>query len=578
MTPVTELNPALRSSETVLNPDLPEEKPSDGVTELNPLTPDGGTSATALNPDLMEDPHKALEGALLDGRYLVEERLQVDSGEASLYICSLDGERYIAKIYKRKFAVKKEVLDALANIDCPYVAKVRESFDLNGYPVEIIPYYKNGSLQNTLCTFDELKDVIIPDVTEALRALHAAGILHKDVKPANLMRCDDGKHIALIDFGISSVLEEGRTVLITRTGMTPEYSAPETFKNIFLEESDYYSLGITLFELFSGRTPYANMTAEEIEQYVSVQRIPFPEGMPAALCSLIAALTYYDITNRRAKDNPNRRWTYEEVQRWLRGEDQVLPGEGVDKKPLPPYPFLGREYATVAELAAAFAKNWDQGKKQLFRGLAAKHFRPYLPETARICAEAEAEAAASSGRDDVIFWKFLYRLDPGLNGFYWKNRTFESLPALGRELLEQLWAGDHSQFAYHETVLKEKLLTAYAETVAPEDEALRAAAKAIEDSYELEVLNRTDLRRTFFLMAYTLSGQKILQLDGEQFRTVEEFAGYLRGRLDKSYKTFEKLCHRLAGYDGSLDVQLETWLIAIGKQTELERWRALINE
>jgi len=597
MAAVTELNPELRPASTVLNPELAGGIPAGSATVLNPeaagevpagsstlLNPEpaGETpagSSTVLNPALLKDPHEALtQGTLLNDRYRIEEKLQVNSGEASLFLCTAEEQQYIAKIYKRKFAVKEEVIEALARIDCPYVAKVYETFDLNGYPVEIIPYYKNGSLQGKLCTFDELKDVIIPNITEALRALHTAGILHKDVKPANLMRCDDGKSVALIDFGISSVLEDGRTVLITKTGMTPEYSAPETFKNVFLEESDYYSLGVTLFELFSGYTPYANMTGEEIEQYVLVQRIPFPEEMPVPLRDLIGALTYYDITNRKAKDNPNRRWTYDEVQRWLNGEEQVLPGEGVDKKPLPPYLFLGKEYASVSELAAAFAQNWEQGKKQLFRGLAAKHFRPYRPETARICAEAEAEAARLGGKDDIIFWKFLYRLDPDLKGFYWKGRTFESLPALGRELLEQLWAGDHSHLPYHETVLREKLLSVYAETADPGNEALLKAAKAIEDSYEMEKLDRTDLRRTFYLMAYTLSGQKLMQLDGEQFRTVGEFAAYLRSKLDESYKAFEKLCHRLADYDGNLDVQLETWLIAIGKQDELERWRNLINE
>ena len=68
--------------------------------------------------------------------------------------------------------------------------------------------------------------------------------------------------------------------MVTKTGMTPEYSAPETFKNIFYEGSDYYSFGITLFELYCGYTPYANMQPEEIEQYVSVQKIPFPESIP----------------------------------------------------------------------------------------------------------------------------------------------------------------------------------------------------------------------------------------------------------------------------------------------------------
>jgi len=568
MSDKTQLNPVLGAAPTLFN------------DKLQPHTETGSPcNLTLLNPELPGAEGKCLpDGFLLDSRYRIEEHLDVISGEADLYRCTLDEKSFIAKIYKRKFAVKQEVIDALRSIDCPCIAKLQDTFDLNGYPVEIIPYYKNGSLQNSRCSFEELKNYIIPDINKALLALHRAGILHKDLKPANIMRCDDGKHIALIDFGISSVLEEGRTVLITKTGMTPEYSAPETFKNIFLEESDYYSFGVSLFELFCGCTPYTGLSGEEIEQYVSVQRIPLPADMPLPLQELISALTYYDITNRKVKDNPNRRWTFEEVERWLAGENQLLPGEGTEKKTLAPYVFMGKEFSEPDELAAAFARNWEEGKKQLFRGLVTKHFRISRPEIAQISASAEQEAVKQNGRDDVIFWRFLYRIDPSLKGFFWKGGAFESLPAMGRELLEQLWNGDNSRLPYYETVLREKLLTAYTETVAPDNQPLKQTAKAIEDSYEAEKLDRTDLRRTFFLMAYTLSGQKIFRLDDEQFRTVEEFASYLRGKLDHSYKTFEKLCHSLADYDGNLDVQLETWLIAIGKQQQLEQWRILINE
>ena len=78
-------------------------------------------------------------------------------------------------------------------------------------------------------------------------------------------------------------------------------------------------------------------------------------------------------------------------------------------------------------------------------------------------------------------------------------------------------------------------------------------------------------------MAYMLSGQKLLLLNGEQFRTVGELAAYMRSVLDESFDSFESLCHKLVGYDGQLDFQLETWLIAIGKQKELETWRESIN-
>jgi serine/threonine protein kinase len=322
--------------------------------------------------------------------------------------------------------------------------------------VEVLHYYKNGSLQGKTFSYDELFQMIIPNINEGLGTLHQAGIIHKDLKPSNIMLADDTKSVVIIDFGISSVMGEDGSVIVTKTGMTPEYSAPETFRNLFLEESDYYSFGVTLFELFTGYAPYANMNAEEISRYVSIQRLPFPESMPTPLRDFISALTYYNITARNNKDNPNRRWTYNEVKKWLAGESLVIPGEGSGgdgKGIMPPYRFMNEEISDPALLAEAFAKNWEEGKKHLFRGLVTAHFRDFNREIARSCLAAEEDASRTNGKDDIIFWKLLYTLNPKLKGFYWKGKMFESLPALGRDMLEHLWRNDNS----HE-ILRERPL------------------------------------------------------------------------------------------------------------------------
>ena len=559
----TVINPALQqSAQTVINNEIVEE-----YNRQNNIYNSGAT--------LVRD------GATILDKYVVTRQLEVASGEADLYLCSCNGVQYVAKIYKRQFAIKQEVIDALLKIDSPFVAKLYETGSHNGFPVEIHPYYENGSLQGKIFSEDELIKGIIPNINEGLHAIHSAGIIHKDLKPSNIMLNSDGETVSIIDFGISSAVDGNNTILVTKTGMTPEYSAPETFKNIFYEGSDYYSFGITLFELFCGYTPYANMQPEEIEQYVSVQRIPFPENMTPLMQDFISALTYYDISYRKNKNNPNRRWTYEEVCKWLDGEPLVIPGEGVGnagKGAMPAYHFLGEAYTDPAQLVSAFAKNWEDGKKQLFRGYITSHFRTYNQDIARKCQAAEEEAGRENGRDDIIFWKLLYQIHPKLKGFYWKGQTFESLPAFGRDVLEKLWDKDYSQFPYYASILGEKLLSQYVHQSQPKNEQLKKAAAAIEDSYELEKTNGTDMRRTYYLMAYTLSGQKLLLLDGEQFRTVGELAGYMRSVLDESYDHFESLCHRLIDYDGNLDFQLETWLIAIGKQNEIDKWRQSMNE
>ena len=561
-------------------------------TVINPAIQAPVSTATVINSEIVEEYNRQngmaddriaqiSEGTIIFQKYKTLNQLEVSSGEADLYLCT-DGEnQYVAKIYKRRFAIKQDVIDALLKIDSPYVAKLYETGELNGYPVEILPFFEKGSLQGRTFSEDYIVHILIPNINEGLRAIHEAGIIHKDLKPSNIMLNSDGETVSIIDFGISSVVDDGNTVLVTKTGMTPEYSAPETFKNLFLKESDYYSFGITLFELFCGYTPYANMQPEEIEQYVSVQKIPYPEDMPALLQDFISALTYYDISNRNNKNNPNRRWTYEEVNQWLKGEPLVIPGEGIGnigKGAMPVFRFLGEDYTEPGQLVTALARNWEEGKKQLFRGLVTKHFRSWNQDIARKCQAAEEEAGRENGKDDIIFWRLLYQIHPKLKGFYWMGQTFESLPAFGRDVLERLWDKDDSQYSYYQSVLSEKLLSQYVQIIQPKNVKLNRVATAIEDSYEMEKNNGTNMLRTYYLMAYSLSGQKLLLLDGEQIRTVGELAGYMRNVLAESFDKFESLCHRLVDYDGNLDFQLETWLMAIGKQDEIEKWRASLNE
>lgn len=560
----------------------------DKSTVINPVVQ--SSTATVINNiieeynrqnDIETDGNTIAEGTIICDKYKVIGQLEVTSGEADLYLCSDGTNQYVAKIYKRRFAIKQEVIAALLKINSPYVAKLYETGSFDGYPVEILPYYERGSLQGKTFSEDEIIRKIIPNINEGLHAIHEAGIIHKDLKPSNIMMNSDGESFSIIDFGISSTVADGNTVLVTKTGMTPEYSAPETFKNLFLKESDYYSFGITLFELYCGYTPYANMQPEEIEQYVSVQRIPYPEGMSALLQDFISALTYYDISNRSNKNNPNRRWTYEEVQKWLDGEPLVIPGEGIGnagKGTMPIYKFMGEDYSDPALLVTALAKNWEEGKKQLYRGEITKHFRTWNQEIARKCQAAEEEAGRENGKDDIIFWKLLYQINPKLKGFYWMGQIFESLPAFGRDVLERLWDRDRSQYPYYNSILSEKLLSQYVQITQPKNEKQHKAAEAIEDSYVLEKNNGTDMQRTYYFMAYTLSGQKLLLLDGEQIRTVGELATYMKNVLAESFDSFESLCHRLIDYDGNLDFQLETWLIAIGKQKEIEKWRNSLNE
>jgi len=532
------------------------------------------SSATVINP-IAAGTSELSSGQVLCGKYSVVKKMDIVTGEADLYLVEYNNVCYVAKIYRRKVAIKPEISQKLMNIHSKYVAAIYETGEVNGFPMEIIPYYRYGSLQGRKYTYEQLKREIIPGLNEGLKVLHDNGILHKDLKPSNIMLGDNLKDVAIIDFGISSAREDNNTIIVTKTGMTPEYSAPETFRNLFLEESDYYSLGITLYELFCGYTPYNNMEQEAIEQYISVQRIPFPDDMPEDLQNLIAACTYYDITNRKNKFNPNRRWTYEEVKKWCNGIKQIIPGEGIGNakaRDMKPYRFMNETYVEAAELAKALALNWNEGKKQLFRGILSGFFKGCNPELAGFCIEAEEEATRINGRDDMIFWKLLYKLNPNTTDFYWKGRAYQGLPALGREILEKLWKNDTGSDKYYYEILEEKMLSNYVAIIAVKNKALADAVKGLEDAHKMADTQRAK-RKNLYLMAYMLSGQKLMHLDGKKFRTVGEFADYMKELLDESYEKFEAMCHKLIDYEDNLDVQFESWLLALGKKKELNSWR-----
>ena len=559
------------SNHTVINPNV-------NATVVNSEL----GQATAINPNLTGGTsRKITAGTILGGKYQIVEPLSVATGEADLYVCKYREKEYVAKVYRRQRAVKPEVISVLKSINSPYVASLFDTGEYNGLPFEVLPYYRNGSLQGRKFSLDELKKTIIPCINEALRVLHQNDIIHKDLKPSNIMLLDDNKSVAIIDFGISSVVEQGNTVLVTKTGMTPEYSAPETFRNLFLEESDYYSFGITLYELYCGYTPYKNMNAEEIAQFTAVQRIPFPKDMPKELQDLISAVTYFDITNRHKKENPNRRWTYTEVQNWCKGKRQVIPGEGVGmaaEKAIPTYTFLGHGYKDIPSLVTALATNWNDGKKQLYRGLMSAFFKNFNPEIAGYCIDAEEEATRTAGKDDIIFWKLLYKIYPELNGFYWMGQIYESLPALGRDMLERLWKDDKSNYAYWDSILGNKLLTNYLSTVKSKNAGLSAAASALETAHSLNNRSKRDTLMNYYTMAYLLSGQKLFSIGNKQLKNVSELTAHMKGLLDSSYEEFEDFCHSLIDYDDTLDVQLEAWLIALGKRKELEIWRTQLAQ
>lgn len=558
MSNVTSRNPNLSSPLTQMNIE------AGGITVQNPRL----NNVTVRNVTA-EDFTNFADGTILLGKYVVTARLPVTSGEANIYVCEYNYEEYVAKIYRRKDAVKPEIMEKLKALDSPYVAKIYETGEYKGMSVTILPYYRLGSLQGKRFSLKQLKRMIIPNINNALQSLHNIGILHKDLKPANIMMLSNGKGVALIDFGISSVMNSDASIIITQSGWTPGYFAPENSNGLYLEESDYYSFGITLYELFCGHMPYENLSETDRIRLIIAQKLPYPENMPQELQDLITGLTYNDLTNRNDLSNPNRRWTYDEVKKWLAGEKQPVPGEGAVTKKFDGafYKFDGKNYDDISELVPALAGNWSEGKKHFMRKLLSSFFSRYDTDIANAIIDSEEEIQRGVN-DDVVFFKLLYKLAPEVKEFFWKGNSYSSLQKFGQNMLMKLRLSDMREKNLWDEVLGNCLFSQYLELHSQPKEVVEAVR-----SLETTNSDRRDGLISYYHMAYLLMGKKELLVEDKNFSTPEELAEHMNSLLDDSIEAFESFSYKLIDDNNKLNEEFEAWLIALGKRNELEIWK-----
>ena len=206
--------------------------------------------------------------------------------------------------------------------------------------------------------FDAI-ELIIRQIARGLLYAHSKGIVHRDVKPSNIMLTRDNR-VYVMDFGISYIQEMEKDRL-TKTGMTmgtPEYMSPEQCHgdNVTIQ-SDIYSMGVILFEMTCGRLPFEGNRPVEIALKHVQEQPPAPElfrkDMPPGLSQLILKCLKKKLNER-----------FHDMQEFLDACDQVFPTEKTAPRPTMHTP-LRRRTASIAEMANIITPRARMLKKKL---------------------------------------------------------------------------------------------------------------------------------------------------------------------------------------------------------------------
>jgi len=222
----------------------------------------------------MPDAIPPLTSALSD-RYRIERELG-EGGMANVYLAEdVKHARQVAvKVLKPELAASVGAdrflreIRTTANLRHPHIVPLYDSGEAAGFLFYVMPFIEGESLEELMEREGQLPLEraigIVGEVVGALAYAHARGVVHRDIKPGNIML--EGGHAVVTDFGVASAVQVASGTKLTQTGMTvgtPLYMSPDQAMGAGEVDarSDQYSLACVLYEMLAGQPPFTGPTA-----------------------------------------------------------------------------------------------------------------------------------------------------------------------------------------------------------------------------------------------------------------------------------------------------------------------------
>ena len=246
-------------------------------------------------------------GVMLAGRYCLEA--PISAGAVGQVWRATDlalGRPVAVKLLRAEYAQHPEILTRFraearhaGSLSHPGIARVYDygDGDWHGPPYLVMELVDGPSLSRVLARgpLDPARAMdVVAQTAAGLAAAHAAGLVHRDIKSANLLLGPDGQ-VKITDFGIAHAVGSAP---LTQTGSlvgTPAYLAPERVAGApATPASDLYSLGVVAYECLAGVVPFSGLPLEIVAAHRYRPLPPLPPGVPPGVAALAAGLTAKD--------------------------------------------------------------------------------------------------------------------------------------------------------------------------------------------------------------------------------------------------------------------------------------------
>ena len=350
----------------------------------------------------MNDTFTRLNKALA-GRYTIER--EVGSGGMATVYAALDlrhHRRVAVKVLRPELAAALgparflREIEIAAQLSHPHILPLHDSGEADGLLFFVMPFVEGESLRDRIRRDGPLPIAdavrVLRDVADALAYAHDHGVVHRDIKPDNVMLA--ARHAAVTDFGIAKALTEAAgSTQVTTAGIsigTPTYMAPEqcAAEPSVDHRADIYSLGVLAYEMLTGRTPFTGSSAQAILAAHLVDQPPPLQQLRGDVPGPLA-----ELVMRCLEKNPSARWQ-SAGDLLARLETPAISGE------MPAASSPRRRWRTLAivGVAAILAGAWIVSTQR--RGARVRYARELLlPRIQRLADSGSAEAAYRLARE-----------------------------------------------------------------------------------------------------------------------------------------------------------------------------------